>query len=204
MPLSLLSDDLPDDGSPTPGPGRDAAWLERIRAGDAGAFETLFRDHYHGLCVFAARLVASDAIAEELVQDVLLRVWQQRERWTVTGSVAAYLYGAVRNQALAYLRHARVERRRQDRRGAESRHTIEGHVAQADEAVRGAELAAAIDRAITDLPPRCREAYLLRRQHHLSYAEIAGVMNVTPKTVEIHIGAALKALRASLAEWLAP
>jgi hypothetical protein len=79
MPLSLLSDDLPEDGPPTSGPGRDAAWLELIQAGDVGAFEALFHDHYPGLCVFAARLVASDAIAEELVQDVLLRVWQQRE-----------------------------------------------------------------------------------------------------------------------------
>jgi RNA polymerase sigma-70 factor (ECF subfamily) len=106
MPLSLLSNDPPEDGPPAHGPGQDAAWLERIRAGDPGAFEALFREHYHGLCLFAARLVASDAVAEELVQDVLLRVWQQRERWTVTGSVAAYLYGAVRNQALGHLRRA--------------------------------------------------------------------------------------------------
>jgi RNA polymerase sigma-70 factor (ECF subfamily) len=203
MPLSLLSSDLPEDGSPAPGPGRDAAWLERIRAGDAGAFEVLFREHYHGLCLYAARLVASDAVAEELVQDVLLRIWQQRERWTVTGTVAAYLYGAVRNEALGHLRHAKVERKWQERRAADP-HPAFSQAHQADELVRGAELAAAIDRAIAHLPARCREAYLLRRQHHLSYAEIAGVMNVTPKTVEIHIGAALKALRASLAEWLAP
>jgi len=70
--------------------------------------------------------------------------------------------------------------------------------------LRAAELAAAIERAIAQLPPRCREAYLLRRQHHLSYAEIARVMGIAPKTVEIQIGAALKALRASLADWLAP
>jgi RNA polymerase sigma-70 factor, ECF subfamily len=202
MPLSLLSNDLPEDGPPATGPGRDAAWRERIQAGDPAAFEALFREHYHGLCLFAARLVGSDAIAEELVQDVLLRVWQQREQWTVTGTVAAYLYGAVRNQALGHLRRAKVERKWQERREVDP-HPAFGQVPQADESVRGAELAAAIERAISHLTPRCREAYLLRRQHHLSYAEIADVMHVTPKTVEIHIGAALKALRASLAEWLA-
>jgi RNA polymerase sigma-70 factor, ECF subfamily len=204
MPLSLHSDEPPADGPEYPDRGRAANWPERIQAGDEAAFEALFREHYHGLCVFAARLVASDAIAEELVQDVLLRVWEQRERLHVTGSVPAYLYGAVRNQALGHLRHERVERKWLAHPGGSRPPAPSSGAANTDERVRAAELAAAIERALAQLPPRCREAYLLRRQHHLSYAEIARVMGIAPKTVEIQIGAALKALRTSLADWLAP
>ena len=204
MPLSLHSDEPPPDGQDHPGRREDRHWLERIRAGDEAAFESLFREHYHGLCVFAARLVRSDALAEELVQDVLLRVWQQRERLEVTGTIAAYLYGATRNQALGHLRHERVERKWRERPDAGRPLAGSSGLGQADEAARAAELAAAIERAVAGLPPRCREAYLLRRQHHLSYAEIARVMSIAPKTVEIQIGAALKALRKSLSDWLAP
>jgi RNA polymerase sigma-19 factor, ECF subfamily len=203
MPLRLVSSESPsDEPDPVSGArGRDASWMERMRAGDEAAFEALFREHYHGLALFAARLVSSDAVAEELVQDVLLRMWQQRDRLVITESVSAYLYGAVRNQALAYLRHEKVVRRWKSH-PADLGQT--GQAPQADEAARGAELARAIERAVAALPPRTREAYLLRRQHHLSYGEIAQIMGTATKTVEIQIGAALKVLRAKLADWLAP
>jgi RNA polymerase sigma-70 factor (family 1) len=192
MPLRLHADE-----SPSAGP-------DRVWAGDESAFEALFREHYHGLAAFAARIVGSDAVAEELVQDVLLRMWEQRERLVITESVAAYLYSAVRNQALYHLRHERVDRRWQEDRSADRRAAGGTRLPPTDDRARAAELAAAIERAIGLLPPRCREAYLLRRQHHLSYAEIARVMAIAPKTVEIHIGAALRSLRVSLAEWLVP
>jgi RNA polymerase sigma-70 factor, ECF subfamily len=179
------------------------ARVDRIREGGVEAFEALVREHHRGLCTFAARLVGSDAIAEELVQDVFLTIWRQRESWRVTGTVAGYLYGAVRNQALMHLRRERSHRRwhewfrREDAGGS-------GPPPATDTGVRLDELRVAIERAIATLPPRCREAYLLRRQHHLSYTEIAQVMRITPKTVEIQIGTALKALRVRLAEWLEP
>ena len=177
--------------------------LSRIRTGEEAAFETLFREHYAGLCVFATRILESRAVAEEIVQDVFLRLWERRNEWETTGSVSAYLYAAVRNRAFNRVRQDRAQQRWQERvirehsaepRGAES--------SAADEHVRSDELAAAIERGIAELPPRCREAFVLRRQHHLSYAEIARVMNIAPKTVEIQIGLALKSLRGKLAEWL--
>jgi RNA polymerase sigma-70 factor (ECF subfamily) len=202
MTLRLLADDAPT-GEPDPerGRARDAALLARIREGDEAAFEQLFREHFHGLAGFASRLVGSDALAEELVQDVLLRLWVQRERFDIRESVVAYLYSAVRNQALTHLRHEKVVHRW--RLGSRSK-PVPATPALADETTRAAELAKAIERAIAALPPRTREAFLLRRQHHLSYAEIATVMGTALKTVEIHLGVALKSLRKSLAEWLAP
>jgi RNA polymerase sigma-70 factor (ECF subfamily) len=62
-------------------------------------------------------------------------------------------------------------------------------------------LIAAVHEAVGELPPRCRQAFLLRRQHGLSYGEIAQVMGIAPKTVEVQIGAALRILRARLARF---
>jgi RNA polymerase sigma-70 factor (family 1) len=181
----------------------DDGLIARIRAGDGSAFEAIVRDHYNGLCIFAARLTGSDAAAEEIVQDVLLRIWQRHERWEVAGSIASYLYTAVRNRALNTLRDERHHRQWQKEIASEMA-LLDGDGARGrpDAGVRSAELARAIDQAIQALPPRCRQAFLLRRQHHLSYAEIARVMGITPKTVEIQIGIALKALRKKLADWL--
>ncbi len=68
--------------------------------------------------------------------------------------------------------------------------------------MRSRDLEQAIERAIAALPPRCRQVYVLRRQEGLSYAEIAQLVGVTPKTVDVQIGKALRLLRRYLAEWL--
>jgi RNA polymerase sigma-70 factor (ECF subfamily) len=64
------------------------------------------------------------------------------------------------------------------------------------------QFAEAAERAIEHLPPRCREVYLLYRQHQLSYAEIAQVLEISVKTVENHLARAMQALRRGLAAWL--
>jgi RNA polymerase sigma-70 factor (family 1) len=182
----------------------DQDLVARIRAGDESAFQEIFLQHYKRLCVIAARMTGSDGAAEELVQDVLFRVWQQRERWDVSSTIGGYLTVAVRNHALNRINRERLERgwrdrvREQPNPGA----ALHGSLPTPGDELASSELAAAISRAIDDLPPRCREAYVLRRYHGLSYAEIARVMGTAPKTVEIQIGKALKALQWKLADWL--
>lgn len=177
--------------------------VERVRAGDVRAFEQLFTMYYGSLCGFVDSYVHSEAIAEEVVSDLFRRIWERRAEWTPAKSVATYLFGAARNRALDHLKHARVERR------AAAILTFGNRVPAmgtpplgADAAVRAAELEAAIERAVEALPERCRAVFTLRRRHHLSYAEIAGTMGTTVKTVEVQIGLALKALRKSLVDWL--
>lgn len=181
----------------------DRAIVARIRSGDEATFDLLVRSHYNGLCVFAARMMDSDAAAEELVQDVLFRIWTTRASWAITDTVRGYLYGAVRHRALMALRRERLERRYEAGAVRDAHPPAMSHaVGAADAQLRAAEVARAVEHAIAALPPRCREAYLLRRQHGLSYAEIARVMGIAPKTVEVQINAALRSLRVSLAEFL--
>lgn len=179
----------------------DAALIARIRAGDERAFTELFHRHYRALCIYAERVHGRSGTSEEIVQQVFYRIWINRERLVVTGSIAGYLYAAVRNYALNQRERAKSEEQWQRRRGDELEHDP-AHADRADEDVIASELAAALDEAVAKLPPRCRQAFILRRQHHLSYAEIAETMGIAPKTVEIQIGNALKALRRDLAAWL--
>jgi RNA polymerase sigma-70 factor (ECF subfamily) len=171
------------------------ALTRRIREGDADAFEIVFRAHYAELCSFVRVHVQSAAIAEELVQDVLLRVWHGRAQLDPQQSLRQYLYRAARNHALNYLKRSRVEDR--------SLHDVTAlpipSLTITDEAVRTHELSEAIEHAVAALPERCRLIFTMSRGNGMSYAEIADVLGISIKTVETQMGRALKALRASLA-----
>lgn len=182
-------------------PTVEADLIARIRAGDEAAFSDLFHRHYRALRIYAARINGKPGTSEEIVQQIFYRIWVNRERLVLTGSITGYLYAAVRNYALNQRDREKSEQRWQQSVAIEQ-DSAPSHAEFADEEVIAAELAAAVDRAVAELPPRCREAFVLRRQHHLSYAEIARIMEISPKTVEVQIGNALKALRRSLAEWL--
>jgi len=186
--------------------GKEAAALSdqeivsRIGAGDVTAFEALHRRYAAAMIRFAYSQVRSREAAEDLVQEVFLALWRHRERWVLSGTVQAYLFGALRNRIVSY-------RRKQLARGGRLQRVGEGVAAalpsasRADDQVLEAELIDAIEKAIDGLTPRCREAFLLVRQQHMSYAEAAEVMGVSVKAVEMSMVRALAALRKELAEW---
>ena len=182
------------------GPPSDATWTERVRSGDHEAFRAMFEALYPSLCSVVARRVGSRAIAEELVQDVFLRVWERREALDPEQSITGYLYRAARNQASNHLKHRGIADR--------SRHAIVLSLrppeTATDEQTRFNEIASVAQEAIDELPTRCREIFLLSRHGDLSYAEIARLLGLSVKTVEIQMGRALKTLRARLLPFLRP
>jgi RNA polymerase sigma-70 factor (ECF subfamily) len=174
--------------------------VERVRRGDRAALGAIFTAYAASLYSYAYRFTRSRAAAEELVHDMFVHIWDVRAEWRV-GSLRSYLHSAVRRRALNYLRHRSTEDAWE--RAESARIEAERPVAESPEdRVLAEDLAAAAARAVEQLTPRCREAYVLHRQHYLSYAEIATVLGVTPKGVEMQIGRALKALRALLAGYL--
>jgi RNA polymerase sigma-70 factor, ECF subfamily len=172
-----------------------AEWMQRIRAGDEAVFETLFRTFAPGLCRFLTRYVRERAIAEELVQDVFLSLWDHREHVHITGSVQAYLFAAARNRALNFIDHERVADR--FRVSVLTRMTAEEASIQGE-----AECLAALEmqEALARLPARCRLVFNLQRNHGMSYGEVASALAISVKTVEVHMGRALRTLRAWYAE----
>ncbi len=193
MPVVLVGEDRADDH----------VLVERVRAGDRAAFAQLFQMYYPLLAAFAETILRRRDVAEECVQDVFVRLWQTRARWAVRGSVRTYLFSAVRNGALNVLDHQRVADRWTVRAAAEL--TDSGMSAPpepADARAHAGEIETAARAAIDRLPQRRREALLLRVQHHLTNPQIAQVMGVTVKCVEIHVAQALRTLRQELADLL--
>jgi len=184
---------------PVDGPPPDVA---AIRGGDRAAFATLFHEQYDGLCRFAEGYVRSGEVAQEIVQQVFLRIWIHRETWVVRDSVRTYLYGAARNRALDWLKHRRVEDRWSEQVSWADTGRIPGMgqpIPAPDVQAEGSDFAAALDRAIQELPERYRAVVELRARQGMTIAEIAHILGVPFKTAEARAARALKALRIALA-----
>jgi RNA polymerase sigma-70 factor (ECF subfamily) len=185
----------------TPDSSRDslAELARRVRGGDVAAFEGLFRALHAPLCEVVDCYVRSQAVAEEIVQDLLFVVWMQRERLPADASVRAYLFAAARNRALHHLRHAAVVRHWARR--VDSRPDVAGIAASGplpDVALEARERAAALRRAIDQLPPRARLALVLQREHEMTQAEVAVAMGISVKGVEKLLATAKQRLRERL------
>jgi len=173
----------------------DAELARRMRLGDERALEMIFRTHYPGLVGFVRRYVKTSEIAEELVQDLFLKLWSRRGSLGAIDSVKTYLFRAARNTALNYLRRRKLEHEWLEKEGGA---TAEEHSQEGDESVTESELTTAVRAAVDRLPPRCREVFMLSRDGGLTYGEIAKSLGISIKTVETQMGRALKALRESL------
>ena len=121
--------------------------------------------YYAGLFRFALRYVPERETAEDLVHDVLFRIWEQRAGWEIHESLATYLYGAVRNRAIDYARHESVVRRWREHAVNRAAHSPEPgrHADRPDAALELSELDRAIAHAVGRLPERCRKGKLLDR-----------------------------------------
>src|SRR6476659_511265 len=171
--------------------------LDRLRKGDESAFDSIFRAWYPSLVRSAESIVRSRAVAEEVVQDVMLELWRRRESLAVDSSPQAYLFQSTRNRALNHVRHERVERKSEPEiiRQTELRTPAPTNLVEE-------EISVALRKAVSELPARCREVFELSRTHGLKYSEIATTLGISVKTVEAQMGKALKTLRVKLAPWL--
>lgn len=159
------------------------------------AFETMFRMYYDSLVAVAEWYVGSTETAEDIVDDVFLALWTQRDRLTVQESVRAYLFGAARNRALNAVRDRKTRARLLQQAKPD---VLPLPVPDTDASVRSLDLRSAIERAIAQLPPRARTILTLHRQAGLSFAEIGDLLGISPRTVETHLGRAVKILRRHL------
>lgn len=156
----------------------------------------MVREHYADLFDFALSILRQPASAEDILQDVLLNIWEGYAEWHPRVSERAYLFAAVRNRAHNALR----DRRKFANSSSELRDLPEG--SSSDEQVHYGELIRDFRRALAELPERTREVYRLSRLYGLTYEEIAAVQGVSINTVRSQISSALKHLRFRLAEHL--
>ena len=169
--------------------GRLAAALAK---GNADALQALYFRYAKPLFGYLWKRTRDRDTAEELVQELFTKVWKNHRQVDPSKSIRAYLYQCAYHLAIDHLRHMV----RQNEAGLPDQ---EGHSQAVDEV--GFARRKAISRAIGELPEAQRNAFVLSRFEGLKYAEIAAVLNISVKTVETHIGRALKKLREGLREW---
>jgi RNA polymerase sigma-70 factor (ECF subfamily) len=190
----------------------DPAFLARVRAGDRQAFEMMAEAYYERLVRYAYRYVHDVAVGEDVVQDTLFNIWLTHEQFVVRGSLSSYLFGAVRNRALNYTRHQRVEARWQERMSSrevgDPGTWIDARVTPASDWDEGDEddtfqtRLAAVRSAIAALPPRQAEAFWLRVEHGMSFAEVAEVMGLSLRSAQTTYLRAVQCLRERLAPYV--
>lgn len=175
----------------------ESEWVEKIRDGNAEAFENLFKAYCQPLINFARRFVRDIQIAENIVQDVFLKIWTNRIKLNPSLNLKTYLFTAVRNQSLNHLRHAKMERN-----SVADMQLIATPAKTPENGWREKELAASIRQAINELPKKCQTIFLMNRFDQLTYQEIADILNLSIKTVETQMGRALKFLRKRLSHFM--
>jgi RNA polymerase sigma-70 factor (ECF subfamily) len=175
----------------------DRELLDRLKADDQTAFDTIFRTHYAALVILAQSMLHDRSASEDVVQEVMLELWRRRTSVTIQESLRAYLVRSTRNRSLNQIRHANVQRRAEPHLMGE-----ESVAAAGASGLVASELRTAITAAVAELPPACREVFRLSREQGLRYSEIADTLGISIKTVESQMGKALRHLRTRLAAWL--
>lgn len=182
--------------------GNEPIVIRRIKAGDSGAFEELYKLHYYSLRMYA-KLMLSDREAEDVVQDVFINLWLHRETLNEALSVRAYLFRSVYNSSLNVIRNKRrtepcddLSKREIEEMGADYYYDPDRNNVITDLYAR--EARSKIHSAIDSLPPRCKEVFSLSYFDGLPGKEISRKLGISLSTVENHINNAFKILRKKL------
>lgn len=155
-------------------------------------FEQLYRQHFTSLYRYAYSVVQDEAQAEGIVQNVFLKLWNKRDTLRIHTSWQAYLFRATYHEALNAAKRQQVRMR-----FAHQRQSPDTASQESDR-----ELATHLEKALLELPEKCRTVFQLSRFEDLKYHEIAQRLGISIKTVEAHMGKALRVLRVQLADFL--
>lgn len=165
------------------------------------SFEIAFKAFFKGLHSYAQAILKEPETAEEIVQSVFLKLWEKRETLDINSSLKAYLYRSVYHDCLNYIKHQQVKRKHWEHAHYEM---TQGKPEEVGEQIKDQEneLYERLQLALEKLPEKCRMVFNLSRFEELKYQEIANRLGISIKTVEAHMGKALKTLRVELAEFL--
>jgi RNA polymerase sigma-70 factor (ECF subfamily) len=170
----------------------------RLSKRDEAAFEQVFKTHYKNLHAYAFTMLKDEDEAEEMVQQVFFKLWERSEHLSFSGSIAAYLYRAVHNESLNFIKHQKVKAGHQ----LHVAYSMKNKSEQPHSKMIRKELEHKFREALNELPEQCRTVFQLSRFEDMKYKEIADKLDISVKTVENHMGKALKLLRTKLVDFL--
>lgn len=169
--------------------------LRICRLDDQQAYKELYTSLYSFLFGFAKTIVQSRESAEEIVSDVFIKLWERRRDLEKIGNLKVYLYVATRNIAFNYLD-------KQKRNPTNSIDDVEGEFISIyfdpEQLLVTADMLALIQKAIDQLPPKCKMIFKLTKEDGLKYREVAEILNLSVKTVENQLAIALGKIGAAV------
>lgn len=176
-----------------------------LKEGNELAFQYIFNKYYDFLCLIAQSYLRDNFIAETIVGDIIYNLWEIRENLDIKTSLRAYLTRSVKNRSINYLQQEYVQRevsvnQYEDKAAIEelffieSKHPLEDLLEQ--------ELSKKIDQIIEELPPECRQVFVMSRYEDLKYEEIAERLGISVNTVKYHMKNALMKLRTELKDYM--
>jgi len=179
--------------------------IESVKQGNVKSFELLFKSYYSRLCRYAHHYIRDKVVVEDLVKDTLLKIWETREKITISTSLAGYLYRSVHNNCINHItrnhKNSNIlyESDLQDL-AVELIHPLSPDYPIAN--LIAQELEEKLSQSVLSLPDECREIFMLSRIEDLSHEEIAKKKNISTNTVKVQIYRALIKLRKDLKEFL--
>ena len=172
----------------------DQQIIQEIREGREEPFRQVFNAYYEGLCQYAFTILRDMDDAEDIVQNMFLKIWEKRQTLIITHTLKSYLYKAVYHQCINQFDHRAVREKYQERRTYESSSGV-----QLPEVFPN-ELEESIVDAINSLPKQCRIIFMMSRYEELKYSEIANKLDISVNTIENQISKALRILRTHLSD----
>lgn len=178
-----------------------AALFIRLVGGDAEkALEELHHRYYGPLLGFVDAMINCREVAEEIVNDVFIIIWKRRQKLQAIHNPEVYLFVCAKNEALKYLQTKRIIFT-----GLEELPDVSLSLERnPEEMLISAEALLHINKAIEELPPKCRMIFRLVKQNNLKYREVAEVLDLSEKTVENQLVIALKKISSTLPVHLLP
>ncbi len=164
--------------------------LQLLKKGEVKSFEFIFRFYYEPLLAYASGILKDEAEAEEVVQELFLKIWRDREKLEVKHALKAYLYRAVYHMCLH--RMEKIKHGKAYRQYAMQQPVTHIHE---DERLHYAELARIVFDGMKSMPQRRQAIFKLSRFHGLTYREIAEKLSISVKTVEDNMSKALRFFR---------
>jgi len=169
--------------------------IESLKNGDEKAYTYLIDTYHHKLCVYANSLVKNVYSAEDIVQNVFIKVWEQRTRLKTNHAIKSFLYKLVYNEFID------LYRKNQSLFSLEkSYYDALNSIVMEDDSESLQHVINAVNKEIQNLPPKCKEVFILSKKEGLTNIEIAEHLDVSIKTVEAQITKAFSILRSSLDE----
>lgn len=173
----------------------DDTLLSAIYDGDRTAFDRLFKRYYAVLCTYACRFVSLED-AEEIVQNLMVNIWEKRSSIRISSSLKQYLFRSVYLGSLNNISQNETKKR------IEKIYYDSIIDNEYFDTYQLKELNKRITKAVSDLPESYKEVFIMHRHDNLSYKEIAEKLNISPKTVDYRIQQALKILRTQFKDYL--